>query len=158
MVSIAVKGWLVTVRVGGCLQWAVRGARAHGFLAGPYRYHCIPRLSVRAFTAQSCSGGVTVWSAGWRVLWRGVWVPAGLSVLGKVPITHCRQKRGVVPSRVLRQQRSHDQDLKFDWSKFWEFLMPELLLLSLAVAVRSSRASSPPPVTLSTTLSSRPLS
>ncbi len=57
-----------------------------------------------------------------------------------VKVVECRTEgrrsgEQVGPSRIIRHDRSHDQELEFDWSRFWEFILPELLLFSLAVAV-----------------------
>ena len=84
--------------------------------------------------------GVSVWL---RLAGRSAVVPAGIiscRVLREgITHVHCRGKgTHVLPSRLVWHPRSHDHELRFDWSKFWEVLRPDLLLLALAVAVRET--------------------
>ena len=62
-------------------------------------------------------------------------IPAGLCIPHVLRPALCKQRKTVVPSRLL-VTRSRDQNVSFDWSKLWEFLAPELpwLLLSIGVS------------------------
>lgn len=93
-------------------------------------------LTVRHFW-----NATSVGTARLSLIFRILAVPAGISacncLVGVAPLTRAYCKRRVVPSRLPPPRRSHDPELQFDWSKFWEFLAPDLVLLVLAIAVSS---------------------
>ena len=131
-------------RVGGGVWGGVRMGGGKGRL----NFSTILRASFTA-SAKQCrvrwvwsgtGSGVGKWA--WL---RGVLVPGGvvtyrLLVGGAVSVAECRgggdrRRNKHLPLRLIKYQMSHDQDLRFDWLKFWEFLLPELLLFTLALAV-----------------------
>ena len=63
-------------------------------------------------------------------------IPAGLTAPHLLKPALCDRKHSTThyTSRLLHTQ-SHDKNVQFDWTKFWEFLSPEWLWLLLAVSV-----------------------
>ena len=139
------------LRVSGLLEYCIsaRVQQNLGRSRGWSYWGCVlNRTSVPPVVREVCQ--VTVrhsWSAAsvgtarLSLVLRVLAVPVGISaysyLVGVAPLTRAHCKRRVVPgpSRLPPPRRSHDPELQFDWSKFWDFLAPDVVLLVLAIAV-----------------------
>lgn len=118
------------------LWWASQGTRTYWRCAlnrtniRPMAREVTCRISVRRSTTVT---------AHLHLVWRALAIPAGVAayhhLVGVALPSRAYCKRRAGPSRLPPPPRSHDPELQFDWSKFWEFLAPDLVLLVLAIAV-----------------------
>lgn len=121
------------------MWWAGQATRAYWRCAlnrtniRPVAREVTCRISVR----RSLSS--TTVTAHLHFMCRALAIPAGVAayhhLVGVALPSRAYCKRRAGPSRLPPPRRSHDPELQFDWSKFWEFLAPDLVLLVLAIAV-----------------------
>ena len=119
--------------------WAKQGTRTYWSCA-LNRTNIRPvvrKVTFRIIVRRSFSS--TAVTAHVHLVCRALAIPAGVAayhhLVGVALPSRAYCKRRTGPSRLPPPRRSHDPELRFDWSKFWEFLAPDLVLLVLAIAV-----------------------
>ena len=121
------------------LWWAAQGTRTYWRCAlNRTNIRLVAREVTCRISVRRSLSSTTV-TAHLHLVCRALAIPAGVAayhhLVGMALPSRAYCKRRTGPSRLPPQRRSHDPELQFDWSKFWEFLAPDLVLLVLAIAV-----------------------